>query len=807
MQTKDRDRNEQSPSLPPQDRYNQLWMVPLARNPYFTGREAELQEVSDGLHAPGAGALAISAAGGTGKTQLALEYAFRHRQEYRSVFWAPASDRATLSGAYSDIAMLLDLPEKEQQEQALIVRAVVNWLADHQDWLLILDDAGDLAMLKDFLPETFSGHLLLTTRNGTTGKLARRVKLKKLNPDEGCQFLLRRCGLLSGTDRPASPEVARVAGEVVAELDGSSLALDLAGAFIAATSCGLPGYLALLRRKQERSARHQQHEVAGQHAPGPVERAVRLACEKVAKASSAALDLLRLCAFFAPHELLETLLTAGAPVLSKPLQRLVNSASRRNTALNLLQTYALIVRDPSVEALVMQREVQAALRAMMLDEEEKTWAEQAVRVIGSIFPSLDVNDWDACQFLLPHALACVPLLERWQLKIVEGAWLLHHAGWYLHTRGEYAQAQACEEQALAIYRALFGDEHPSTAMILNNLAVTYEDRGKLKEAALLHQQALAVRRSTLGENHLDTVTSLSSLASLYHEQGKLEQAASLYREAMATQRQLLGDEHPDTIATLVHLAEISRQQAKFAEAVSLYQQALASRRKTLGSKHPETLATVSGLAEVYHAQERFDEAETLLRQVLTIQRKALGHVHLDVAATLQNLAKVYQAQDKLDEATFWLQQTLAIQRELLGNELPDPARRLETLAIAYEEHNQGEKAEALYQQALAIYRKNPQESRPDIARCSYNLALLYQEQKYFSEARTLLEQALAAWQEQTGPEHAELRKARTTYEELLQKITERRAKRTPKSKEAVQEKMRGLRGISKKMRGLGRGKL
>ena len=805
MQTKDRKSDEQSSSLPPQDQYNQLWIVPLARNPYFVGREAELQEVSAGLHTPGAGGLALSAAGGAGKTQLALEYAFRHREEYRAVFWVPASSRATLSGAYNDIAMLLDLLEKEQQEQALIVRAVVNWLANQRDWLLILDDAGDLALLKDFLPETFSGHLLLTTRNGTTGKLARRVRLKKLNADEGCQLLLRRCGLLSGSNEAVAPADYKLAGEVVAELDNQPLALDLAGSYIAATSCSLPGYLALLRRKHDGSP-PAEGEAAGRHTSGPVEKTLRLACEKVAKANHAALDLLRLCAFFAPHEILETLLTTGAPVLPKPLQRLVGSAARRNTALNLLQKYALIARDPTLEALVMQREVQAALRAMMPDEEEKTWAEQAVRVVGSIFPSLDVNDWDACQFLLPHAQACISLLERWQLKLVEGAWLLHHAGWYLHTRGEYAQAQACEEQALAIYRALFGDEHPSTAMILNNLAVTYEDRGKLKEAALLHQQALAIRRSTLGANHPETVTSLSSLASLYHAQGKLEQAASLYREALATQRLLFGNEHPDTTATLVRLAELSLQEGQFEEALSLYQQALALRRKVLGSKHPETLAIVGGMAEVYRAQQRFEEAESLLRRVLSIQRKALGHVHLDVAATLQSLAKVYQAQDRLDEAAFWLQQALAIQREILNRELLDPARMLETLAIAYEEQEQSEKAEALYQQALAIYRKTPKESGADIARCSYNLALLYQEQKYFTEARALLEQALAAWQEQGGPEYAEAKKARAKYEQLLQKMKETRTKRAQQSAEAGQGSRTGLRGITRKIKGLGRGK-
>src|SRR5579883_1094987 len=91
-----------------------------------------------------------------------------------------------------------------------------------------------------------------------------------------------------------------------------------------------------------------------------------------------------------------------------------------------------------------------------------------------------------------------------------------------------------------------------------------------------------------------------------------------------------------------------------------------------------------------------------------------------------------------------------------------------------------------YQQALAIYRKTPEESGPNIALCSYNLALLYQEQKYFTEARALLEHALAAWQEQGGPEHAETKKARAKYEQLLQKMKETRAKRAQQLAEAGQ---------------------
>jgi tetratricopeptide (TPR) repeat protein len=775
MHMKDKKSNRPSPSLPPQDQYNQHWMVPLARNPYFTGREAELQEVSTGLRA-GPGGLAISAPGGCGKTQLALEYAYRHRQQYRAVFWVPAASYALLSRAYSEIALLLDLPEKGRQEQRLIVRAVADWLEHQRDWLLILDDIHDVSLLKDFLPETSPAHLLLTTRNGTTGKLARRVRLKKLSPDESRRLLLQRCGRLSTTEAQETiPADSQAAEQIVAALDALPLALDLAGAYIAATACSLPGYLELLC---------QQDEVTDQRVAAPMRKTVHLACEKIAKARSGALDLLRLCAFLAPHDITETLLRAGMPVMPRPMQRMLGNDHRREAALNLLQQYALITRDPAGATLIMQREVQSTLQALMPTEMERARAELAVRVIGSLFPSYDINDWGACQHLLTHAQVCTPLLDRWQMQPVEGAWLLHHAGWYLYVRGEYALAQVCEEQALVIYRALFGEEHQATAMILNNLAVTYEDRGKIKEALALHQQALAIRRNTLGENHLEIVNSLHNLASLYYEQSNDEQALPLLHEALTIQRQLLGSEHPDIAVTLIPLASLCHRQENYEEALALYQQALAIRKKALGSKHPETLAILSNIASVHLAQHRFDEAEALLRQALTLQCKEQGQTSLEVAAIVQSLAQVYQARGELDGATFWLQQTLALQREILGSEQPPSARMLEALAIAYEDQEQSDRAEALYRQALAMYRKTPAVCEPDIARCCYNLALLYQEQKRLNEARTLLEQALAGWQKNAGTQRARTKQARATYEQLLHTIQQSREKRTARNQES-----------------------
>src|SRR3989440_2519440 len=310
------DPHTSTPSLP-------IWNVPHRRNPFFTGREEILAHLYTILRSSKAAALtqaqAISGLGGIGKTQVAVEYAYRYRDHYQAIFWINATSRDAISADFVILATLLDLPEQQEKDQDIVVRAVKRWLSTHTHWLLILDNVDDLEMIVDFLPVTGTGDVLITTRLQALGTIAQRIEVEKMELDEGVMFLLRRTKVLApGTTLDQVPEERHIqATEIVMALDGLPLALDQAGAYIEETRCGLSRYLDLYgTRRKELLLRRGRFPI--DH-PDSVAATWSLSFQRVEQESLVATDLLRLFAFLDPEAIPEEMITLGAAELGPAL--------------------------------------------------------------------------------------------------------------------------------------------------------------------------------------------------------------------------------------------------------------------------------------------------------------------------------------------------------------------------------------------------------------------------------------------------------------------------------------------------------
>jgi Domain of unknown function (DUF4062)/Tetratricopeptide repeat len=426
----------------------------------FTGRDEQLADLHAQLTSRGAATLVPTAAlygmGGIGKTQLALAYAQRHRDQYQLGWWVPAETELGLLTALADLAVALGLPA--ELPPAELAAAARDALGERSGWLVIFDNVPDSAAVVEFLPGAGGGHVLVTSRNSAWQGIADPIAVELLSLESAVGLLLSRSG---DPDKHAAARLAEALGRL-------PLALEQAAAYAGAQQLSLAEYLGLFSRRRD--------ELLALGRPlayqGTVDATFALALDRLRESHPAATQLLELSALLAPDEIPLPLLLSSPKLLPEPLATVAKDELQRRQVIGVLYQAGLLTRD-TAETARMHRLVQAVAVAHQSDAERHQRTVEAVGLLEHLFPSnsWEPDRWPLCTQLLTHVRSVLDHAQALQLTSRTLAGLLTKTGLHLWGRGlDLHAARELHEQALAMCRRLYKGDHPDVARSLTNLA-------------------------------------------------------------------------------------------------------------------------------------------------------------------------------------------------------------------------------------------------------------------------------------------------------------------------------------------------
>ncbi|KKA23702.1 kinesin light chain 1, partial [Rasamsonia emersonii CBS 393.64] len=459
--------------------------VPFIRNRQFVNR-GQLDEVERRLFIEGnCPKVAIYGLGGVGKTQIALELAYRTREQRPdySVFWVPATTVENFQQAYLDIGRKLHLLQPKEQKED-IKKIVRDYLSRESagHWLLIYDNADDIDMwventngtneptLINYIPRSNKGSIIFTTRNRKAAvKLAHQnvVGIREMDEDAAIQMLSR---LL--IDQQILND-RHIILDLLEQLTFLPLAIAQAAAYMNENGITVSEYLSLLRDKEQNIievlSENFEDEGRYRHVKNPVATTWLISFDQIRCRDPLAAEYLSFMACLNPKAIPQSLLP---PAPSK---------KRMTDAIGTLSGYSFITRRPADESLDLHRLVHLATRNWLRMENCDTeWVAKAIARLDCVFPSHDHKNRDLWRAYLPHAQYLVG--SDLGNGVRERLSLLMKLGQCLLSDGRYNDAEKPFLEVMEARKKVLGEEHPATLASMANLASTYRNQGRWKEA-------------------------------------------------------------------------------------------------------------------------------------------------------------------------------------------------------------------------------------------------------------------------------------------------------------------------------------
>ncbi len=649
-------------------RDNFVFTVPYRqKGDSVVGREDALQRLRKQLAESGGSAIGQTASfhgiGGLGKTQLAVEYAYRYKDSYpKGVLWI-ASDQEI-------DPQLVRIAKKgnwisPESEHKLILEIATRRLKTFSECLIIFDNVEQLEDIEPYLPEPEAEpHIILTSRTPQEGFPA--IDLALLSPDLSRKLLLLESGR---TANELASEENEAALAITEELGRLPLAIELAGAYLKnRRTLNFTEYLGLLQKNPlsalpTRFAGFTQHEA-------DLYRTLQ-----ISKTIFEQEPLL--------EEILDLLTWSGSTFMGiSLLARIMNrEESDLWGPLSLGVDLRIFRKDKASNRYEIHRLLRAVRRHEFPIEERASWIETICERLAAWFTEKREN----FSFLADYEAELDHLVE-WQhhaenigsIYACRLLWLQAYPPWHL---GKYSRAFDLVRAALDDYRQGSFDDQLFEADILDDLGTCHGALGEHKKALEYKIRALEIREKALGPDHPDTAISLNNVGITYGALGDHEKALEYNSRALEIREKVLGPNQPETAISLNNVGVAYGELGKHKKALEYKARALKICEKAHELYHPHTASSLDSLGATYCALGEHEEAMEHAIIALKIREKVLGPDHPHTATSLNNVGTTYADLEDHEKALKYKIQALEIREKVLGPDHPDTATSLNSTLL------------------------------------------------------------------------------------------------------------------------------
>ena len=690
--------NVNAPRVASYDPRNHVFYVPFRpKGDQVVGREAALLSVRKQLASGRRTAIGQTAAftglGGLGKTQLAVEYAYRYEQEYpNGVIWLTADQ---------DIdAQLTDLAEKArwvapESEHKYKLEIAQQRLRTYSDCLIVFDNLENLDTIENYLPEPQANpHILVTSRTEQPGFTP--IPLDLLDIDLSLKLLLQEAG---PHQQPVGVAEENAAREIADSLHGLPLALELAGAYLFYRRVGWQEYRDLLKQSIKAAL------------PGKL---LKGSFTKYEKDLYSTLKINEEALFEEPRlkDILNLLTWSGSSSMGLSLMCAlldVDNPAELTSALSLATSMRLLKKSVGIDSYSIHRLVAEVRREELPLDGREVWIKEICRRIGDWFqqrkesfqnlPDFEaeidhLRMWQqlALNYAQEHAsrltwLQAYPSIHRgryketkeWVTKASElfkqfqvndpqlEAHLLEDQGFCFYNFGDYKRALECTEKALKIRLELFGERHPDTARLFNGIGVSYSDLGQNERALEHYEKALKIYLELFGERHPDTALSFSNIGAIYGDMGQNERALEYSERALNIRLELFKERYPDTALSFNNVGSAYADLGQNERALEYSKKALNVRLELFGERHPDTALSFNNIGAIYSNLNQNELALEHYEKALKIYLELFGERHPDTALSFSNIGVSYGNLGRNERALEYLEKALNLRRDLLGS--------------------------------------------------------------------------------------------------------------------------------------------